>query len=259
MGFTNGQHEKPSRVEKVKIKKSTPDIKRRPENHFDLQNKRISNLSAPMDDHDAVTKRFVTDLLKTKASTRYVNNELAKKTNSSALEDYALITDLGTLAIEFNDALKSKVNYNDLETKTQDNNLAANTQVDNKTYPFITVYAEENGPLIKSSLQWSFGNGCERNKQYGWPSPVDGKIVRGSICVCAGNHQASEVIVGLLLNGADKDLKITKPVNEWSSHTIFSDPITIKAGDRINFRSKTSNSSVTHAMVNLLIQIDIAV
>ena len=249
MGHTNGQHDKPSRTgrgEKVKIGiglKSTPD------NHFDLQNKRLTNISAPMDDHDAVTKRFVADLLKTKAATTYVNNELTKKANSSALKDYALITDLGTLAIEFNDALKGKVDYNDLETKTQ------------KTKQYITVYAEENGPLIKSSLQYSFGNGCERNKQYGWPSPVDGKIVRGSICACAGNRQASEVIVGLVINGASvsngsEDVKIAKPADEWSNHTIFSDPITIKAGDRINFRSKTLNSSVTHAMVNLLIEID---
>ena len=245
MGFTNGQHDKPSTTGKVEKVKKGIGLKLTPDNHFHLQNKRLTNISAPMDDHDAVTKRFVSDLLKKKAATTYVNNELTKKANSSALKDYALITDLGTLAIQFNDALKDKVDYNDLETKTQD------------TKQYITVYAEENGPLIKSNLQWSFGNGCERNKQYGWPSPVDGKIVRGSICVCAGNHQASEVIVGLLLNGADKDLKITKPVNEWSSHTIFSDPITIKAGDRINFRSKTSNSSVTHAMVNLLIQIDV--
>ena len=256
MGFTNGQHDKPSTTGKVEKVKKGIGLKLTPDNHFHLQNKRLTNISAPMNDHDAVTKKFVADLLKTKAATTYVNNELAKKTNSSALKDYALITDLGTLAIEFNDALKSKVDYNDLETKTQDNNLAANTQ---KTNPFITVYAEENGPLIKSSLQWSFGNGCERNKQYGWPSPVDGKIVRGSICVCAGNHKASEVIVGLVLNGTDKDLKIVKPVDEWSKMTIFSDPITIRASDRINFRSKTSNSSVTHAMVNLLIQIDIAV
>ena len=243
MGFTNGPHDKPSTTGKVEKVKKGIGLKLTPDNHFHLQNKRLTNISAPMDDHDAVTKRFVSDLLKKKAATTYVNNELTKKANSSALKDYALITDLGTLAIQFNDALKDKVDYNDLETKTQD------------TKQYITVYAEENGPLIKSNLQWSYG--CERNKQYGWPSPVDGKIVRGSICVCAGNHQASEVIVGLLLNGADKDLKITKPVNEWSSHTIFSDPITIKAGDRINFRSKTSNSSVTHAMVNLLIQIDV--
>ena len=250
MGHSNGLLEKPSRREKVKIGiglKSTPD------NHFDLQNKRITNISAPMDDHDAVTKKFVADLLKTKAATTYVNNELTKKANSSALKEYALITDLGTLAIEFNDALKGKVDYNDLETKLQDNNLAANT------YPFITVYAEENGPLIKSSLQWSFGNGSEKNKQYGWPSPVDGKIVRGSICACAGNRQASEVLNGASVSNGSEDVKITKPADEWSNHTIFSDPITIKAGDRINFRSNTSNSSVTHAMVNLLIEIDIAV
>ena len=246
MGFTNGQHDKPSTTGKVEKVKKGIVLKLTPDNHFHLQNKRLTNISAPMDDHDAVTKKFVSDLLKTKAATKYVNNELAKKTNSSALKDYALITDLGTLAIQFNDALKSKVDYNDLETKTQ---------VDNKTKQYITVYAEENGPLIKSTLQWSFGNGCEKNKQYGWPSPVDGKIVRGSISVCAGNRQASEVIVELVLNGVDKDLKIIKPADEWSKMTIFSDPITIKAGDRINFRSKTSNSSVTHAMVNLLIEI----
>ena len=249
MGFTNGQHDKPSTTGKVEKLKKRIGLKLTPDNHFHLQNKRLTNISAPMDDHDATTKRFVSDLLKTKAATTYVNNELAKKTNSSALKDYALITDLGTLAIEFNDALKSKVDYNDLETKTQ----STNTSV----HPFITVYAEENGPLIKSSLQWSFGNGCERNKQYGWPSPVDSKIVRGSICACAGNRQASEVIVGLVHNGADKDLKIIKPADEWSKMTIFSDPITIRAGDTINFRSKTSNSAVTHAMVNLLIEIDI--
>ena len=72
------------------------------------------------------------------------------------------------------------------------------------------------------------------------------------------------MIVGLVPNGASvsngsEDVKIVKPADEWSNHTIFSDPITIKAGDRINFRSKTSNSTVTHAMVNLLIEIDIAV
>ena len=92
MGHNNGLLEKPSRREKVKIGigfKSTPD------NHFDLQNKRLTNLSAPMDDHDATTKKFVADLLKTKAATTYVNNELTKKANSSALKDYALITDLG--------------------------------------------------------------------------------------------------------------------------------------------------------------------
>ena len=189
MGHSNGQHEKPSKVEKVQkgIRfKSTPD------NHFDLQNKRLTNLSAPMDDHDAVTKRFVTDLLKTKASTRYVHNELAKKPCPSI-------------------------------------------------HPIITVYAESNGNEL------SFGN----NKQYGWPSPVDGKIVRASICACADTEASVCLVInGICVSNGSEDVKITKPLGQLSDHTIFSDPITIQAGDLINFQSKTTNLSVTHAMVN---------
>ena len=46
--------------------------------HYHLSNKRLTNVSAPIDNSDATTKKFVTDLLKTKAGTVYVNNELAK-------------------------------------------------------------------------------------------------------------------------------------------------------------------------------------
>ena len=143
MGHSNGLLEKPSRTGTGEKVKKGIGFKLTRDNHFHLQNKRITNISAPMDDHDATTKKFVSDLLKTKAGTTYVNNELAKKANSSALKDYALISDLGTLAIEFNDALQDKVDYNNLATKTQ---------VDNKTKQYITVYAEENGPLIKNTV-----------------------------------------------------------------------------------------------------------
>ena len=43
---------------------------------------------------DATTKKFVADLLKTKAGTTYVNNELAKKANREALKDYIRKSDL---------------------------------------------------------------------------------------------------------------------------------------------------------------------
>ena len=48
-----------------------------------------TNVSAHNGNHDATTKSFVTDLLKTKAGTTYVNKELAKKANKSSLSDYA--------------------------------------------------------------------------------------------------------------------------------------------------------------------------
>ena len=47
--------------------------------HYHFKGKRLTNVSAPVDNHDATTKKFVTDLLKKKAGTTYVNNELAKK------------------------------------------------------------------------------------------------------------------------------------------------------------------------------------
>lgn len=49
-----------------------------------------------IDNHDATTEKFVTDLLKTKAGTTYVNNELAKKASQTTLANYALVADVQT-------------------------------------------------------------------------------------------------------------------------------------------------------------------
>ena len=51
--------------------------------HYHLKGKRLTNVSAPVDNHDATTKKFVTDSLKNKAGTNYVNNERAKKASQS--------------------------------------------------------------------------------------------------------------------------------------------------------------------------------
>ena len=45
------------------------------------------------------------DLLKTKAGTTYVKNELAKKVNKSTLSDYALKSDLNTAISDLNKAI----------------------------------------------------------------------------------------------------------------------------------------------------------
>ena len=47
--------------------------------HFHLENKKLTNLAPPVDNNDAVTKKHLTDALKAKAGTNYVNKELAKK------------------------------------------------------------------------------------------------------------------------------------------------------------------------------------
>ena len=51
-------------------------------------------MGAPVGESDATTKKFVTDLLKTKAGTTYVKNELGGKADKSKLSDYVLKSDL---------------------------------------------------------------------------------------------------------------------------------------------------------------------
>ena len=97
MGFSNGTSKTDKRVEKGG---HGPQGDRgigfhlTVDSHFHIKNKRLTNVSPPVDDHDATTKKFVADLLKTKAGTTYVKNELAKKVNKSTLSDYVLKSDL---------------------------------------------------------------------------------------------------------------------------------------------------------------------
>ena len=214
MGFSNGLLSLKSRKDLKGEKGDKGEgFRRTTDRHFHLEDRRLTNLAPPVDKNDAVTKGHLTDALKAKAGTNYVNKELAKK-----------------------------VNKTDLKAKS-----------------YITVWAEgnllqsfSNRTENNSNLQWGFGNGSENNIQYGWPSPVDGKIIRGSI---SASSQAPEVNVCLVHNGSEKrDYEIVKEVNSLSNYTVFQRPLEIKAGDRINFRS---DSSVRRAIVNILIEIDI--
>ena len=214
MGFSNGLLSvKSEKIQKGDKGERGQGFRLTADRHFHLEDRRLTNLAPPVDKNDAVTKGHLTDALKTKAGTNYVNKELAKK-----------------------------VNKTDLKAKS-----------------YITVWAEGNlrrslGNISEnnSNLQWSFGNGIENNRNYGWPSPADGKIIRGSIST---SSQAPEVNVCLVHNGSEKrDYEIVKEVDSLSNYTVFQRPLEIKAGDRINFRS---DNSVRHAIVNILIEIDI--
>ena len=76
------------------------------------------------------------------------------------------------------------------------------------------MWAEENGALIANNLDWSFGDRTERNSKYGWPSPVSGKTICGSISASAGNNQAFEIHVISIGNGNDMpNYEFVKPNN----------------------------------------------
>jgi len=75
------------------------------ENHFHIRNKRLTNVGVPLEDTDALTRQFDTDLLKTKANTTYLKNELGKKADKSKLSDYVLKSDLNKAISEINKAI----------------------------------------------------------------------------------------------------------------------------------------------------------
>ena len=103
MGFSNGNLT--SKVQKGDKGKPGEGFSLTVDSHFHIKNKRLTNVSPPVDDHDATTKKFVADLLKTKAGTTYVKNELAKKVNKSTLSDYVLKSDLNEAISEINKAI----------------------------------------------------------------------------------------------------------------------------------------------------------
>ena len=78
MGYTNGDSHS-TQGTRQRGEKGPPAIgfSLTADEHYHIKNKRLTNVSAPIDNSDATTKKFVTDLLKTKAGTTYVNNELA--------------------------------------------------------------------------------------------------------------------------------------------------------------------------------------
>ena len=139
-----------------------------------------------------------------------------------------------------------------------DNHVVVKSQIRELSKPVITIWAEENGALNLDQLEWSFGNGTENSVNYGYCLPTKGKIFAGSLTASSSGSPPGEIKVNLVVNGIEKsDYQITKPNNVFSSHITFQAPLSLNAGDRINFISKTNNSLVTHALVSLLIEIDI--
>ena len=103
MGFSNGNLT--SKAVKVQKGDRGEGFSLTVDSHFHIKNKRLTNVSPPVDDHDVTTKKFVADLLKTKADTSYVKNELAKKVNKSTLSEYVLKSDLNTTISDLNKAI----------------------------------------------------------------------------------------------------------------------------------------------------------
>ena len=226
MGFSNGNlTSKAVKVEKGERGKTGEGSSLTADNHYHIRDKRLTNVSPPVEDHDATTKKYITDLLKVKAGTTYVNNEPAKKANKSTLGDYVLKTDLPSDVTDLN-ALTTNVNNRlaNYYTKGQiDGNL---TTAISAIKLKISIQAEENGSITNNAYEWSFGDGGKNNPRYGWPCPSNGRILCGAISTTAGNNTPGEIKVAVVVNGAETGSVyiITKRNNQFPSHFTFSIP-----------------------------------
>lgn len=174
MGYTNGtkstnESEKGEKGDKGVGFSLTAD------EHYHLNDKRLTNVSTPIDNSDATTKKFVTDLLKTKAGTTYVNNELAKKASqtnvNTALDLKADKFQLTTLNNKLTTLDANKTNNTDFIAFSQNIAAQLNGKADTNIVnilvfpkPKVSINAEENGNTTYDAYEWSFGNGGESNK-----------------------------------------------------------------------------------------------
>jgi len=62
MGFSNGTSNA-AKVQRGQKGDRGEGFSLTVDNHFHIKNKRLTNVAVPVDDHDATTRRFVTDLL----------------------------------------------------------------------------------------------------------------------------------------------------------------------------------------------------
>ena len=120
--------------------------------------------------------------------------------------------------------------------------------------PIITVWAEENGPISANNYEWSFGNGAFGVARSGYTMLAPGRVLRMGLAASSSEALAR---VNLVVNGTATSYEVTKPAGQYSGTSTFGMPLEVAQGDRLNFRSATTNGNIAAAVVSLLIELDL--
>ena len=125
--------------------------------------------------------------------------------------------------------------------------------------PLITVYAEEYGSLSNREFEWSFGNGVTGgNSARRYPLAASGRLLRMSLAITTSSSRPSEARVNIVVNGVEnRSYGIIKPLGHYCGVTKFQTPLALDEGDMINFRSASTNSDVTSAVVACILELNI--
>ena len=129
----------------------------------------------------------------------------------------------------------------------------------NSRKPIITVWAEENDSINDNAYEWSFGNGSAggSHRTCGYTMMTPGRVIRMGLVISGNSTEPGDATVNIVVNGVEMTAYgITKAVNLNSGTAVFETPLELNRGDVVNFRSASTNSSVSSATVALLIELD---
>lgn len=177
-----------------------------------------------------------------------------------AKTDYVEVQD-GLRVLKAGDTMSGDLYMGDHRIKevadpAEPQDAATKKYVDNRK-PLITVWAEENGSMAKDEYEWSFGNGAAGgNADRGYPMLAAGRVLRMGLAVSGSAPAAASVNV-VANRVVYMSYGVTKPSDQNSGTSIFRIPLELARGDRVNFRSASTNSGVTTAVVSLLIELDL--
>ena len=142
---------------------------------------------------------------------------------------------------------------------TVDQDAATKKYVDARK-PLITVWAEEKGSITNGNYEWAFGNGGdgESHRRIGYTMLASGRVLRMGFSATSSSGPPAESEIVLAVNGVvNAAYAVIKPDNQYSGTITFQTPLEVSEGDRINFRSASTNSNVIGAVVSLLIELDL--
>lgn len=106
------------------------------------------------------------------------------------------------------------------------------------TYSVFSIWAEENSNLNNNTYEWSFGNGSETLASQGVPIPVSAELFAIGVSIVSANATSIDVVV----NGAV--VATSNPyTGTGAAITNLLTPISITAGDLINFKTNLAGSA----------------
>ena len=125
--------------------------------------------------------------------------------------------------------------------------------------PMITVWAEQKRSMLDNRYEWSFGSDAARGlADGGYPMMAAGRVLRMGLSTTAPHNLIAAALVNISVNGMENPLYgMIKPPGQACGISIFSTPLALQQGDKINFRSASSTPEIASAVVSLLIELDL--